>query len=217
MDKVNKVLYIYGYGSSPEGNTATWLKKNLPNSKVYSEFYNQLDPYSSITYLCKLVEKLDIDMIIGSSLGGWYAMHVASKCNLPGIYINPVIDSNIESTLSYVTSENTIIVSDIIKYSKEYPLFETEEHWSDHRWDECENGYYSVLIWSDNDEIIKNDGTGMSLELKENFLNRCIVHNGKHQLTEEEKFTYILPWYNNLINEIVPKINNFYKNTKIIP
>lgn len=217
MDKVNKVLYIYGYGSSPEGNTATWLKKNLPNSKVYSEFYNQLDPYNSITYLCKLVEKLDIDVIIGSGLGGWYTMHVASKYNLPCIYINPVIDSTMESTLSYVTSENTIIISDIIKYSKEYPLFETEEHWFDYKWNERENGYYSVLIWSDNDEVIKNDGIDIPMELKENFLNRCIVHNGKHQLNEEEKFTYILPWYNKLMNEIVPKINNFYKNTTIIP
>lgn len=217
MNKVNNVLYIYGYGSSPEGKTATWLKKNLPNSKVYCEYYNQLDPYNSITYLCKLVEKLDIDIIIGSSLGGWYAMHVASKCKLPGIYINTVTDSTLESTLSYVTKGNIVIVSDIIKYSKEYPLFETEEHWSDYRWDECENGYYSVLIWSNNDEVIKNDGTGMPLELKENFLNRCIVNNGKHQLTEEEKFAHILPWYNKLVNEIIPKTNNFYKKTMIIP
>ena len=54
-------------------------------------------------------------------------------------------------------------------------------------------------------------------ELKENFLTKCIVRNGKHQLTNEEKEKYIIPYYNKLVNEIIPKVNNFYKNTMIMP
>ena len=84
-----KILYIYGYGSSPESSTYKWLKNNLPNTVVYSFGYVQSDPENSIPYLCSLVEELDIDIVIGSSLGGWYAMHVASICSLPSILINP--------------------------------------------------------------------------------------------------------------------------------
>ena len=211
-----KVLYIYGYGSSPESSTCKWLKNNLPNTIVYSFGYVQADPENSIPYLCSLVEELDIDIVIGSSLGGWYAMHVASICSLPSILINPVTDSTLEQVVDYVSNHDSHIVENLVKYSKEHPLFETKEHWTGYRWDNAENGYYSVLIWSDNDEVIINSND-ISTELKENFLTKCIVRNGKHQLTNEEKEKYIIPYYNKLVNEIIPKVNNFYKNTMIMP
>lgn len=211
-----KVLYIYGYGSSPESSTCKWLKNNLPNTIVYSFGYAQSDPENSIPYLCSLVEELDIDIVIGSSLGGWYAMHVASICSLPSILINPVTDSTLEQVVDYVSNHDSNTVQKLVKYSKEHPLFETNEHWTGYRWDNTENGYYSVLIWSDNDEVIIN-GNDISTELKENFLTKCIVRNGKHQLTNEEKEKYIIPYYNKLVNEIIPKVNNFYKNTMIMP
>ena len=211
-----KVLYIYGYGSSPESSTYKWLKDNLPNTIVYSFEYVQSDPKNSIPYLCSLVEELDIDILIGSSLGGWYAMHVASICSLPSILINPVTDSTLEQVVDYVSNHDSHIVKNLVKYSKEHPLFETNWHWTGYRWDNAENGYYSVLIWSDNDEVIINSND-ISTELKENFLTKCIVRNGKHQLTNEEKEKYIIPYYNKLVNEIIPKVNNFYKNTMIMP
>ena len=211
-----KVLYIYGYGSSPESSTCKWLKNNLPNTIVYSFEYVQSDPENSIPYLCSLVEELDIDIVIGSSLGGWYAMHIASICSLPSILINPVTDSTLEQVVDYVLDHNSHIVENLVKYSKEHPLFETKEHWTGYRWDNAENGYYSVLIWSDNDEVIINSNN-ISTELKENFLTKCIVRNGKHKLTNEEKEKYIIPYYNKLVNEIIPKVNNFYKNTMIMP
>lgn len=211
-----KVLYIYGYGSSPESSTCKWLKNNLPNTIVYSFGYVQADPENSIPYLCSLVEELNIDIVIGSSLGGWYAMHVASICSLPSILINPVTDSTLEQVVNYVSNHDSHIVENLVKYSKEHPLFGTKEHWTGYRWDNAENGYYSVLIWSDNDEVIINSND-ISTELKENFLTKCIVRNGKHQLTNEEKEKYIIPYYNKLVNEIIPKVNNFYKNTMIMP
>lgn len=211
-----KVLYIYGYGSSPESSTCKWLKDNLPNTKVYCYKYEQSDPENSIPYLCSLVEELDIDIVIGSSLGGWYAMHIASICSLPSILINPVTDSTLEQVVDYVSNHDTHIVQKLVKYSKEHPLFETNEHWTGYRWDNAENGYYSVLIWSDNDEVIINSND-ISTELKENFLTKCIVRNGKHQLTNEEKEKYIISYYNKLVNEIIPKVNNFYKNTMVMP
>lgn len=211
-----KVLYIYGYGSSPESSTCKWLKNNLPNTIVYSFEYVQSDPENSIPYLCSLVEELDIDIVIGSILGGWYAMHIASICSLPSILINPVTDSTLEQVVDYVSDHDSHIVENLVKYSKEHPLFETKEHWTGYRWDNAENGYYSVLIWSDNDEVIINSND-ISTELKENFLTKCIVRNGKHKLTNEEKEKYIIPYYNKLVNEIIPKVNNFYKNTMIMP
>ena len=106
-----KILYIYGYGSSPESSTCKWLKNNLPNVIVYSFEYAQSDPENSIPYLCSLVEELDIDVVIGSSLGGWYAMHVASICSLPSILINPVTDSTLEKVVDYVSNHDSHTVN----------------------------------------------------------------------------------------------------------
>lgn len=211
-----KILYIYGYGSSPKSNTYEWLKDNLPNTKVYCYKYEQADPENSIPYLCSLVRELNIDIVIGSSLGGWYAMHVASICSLPSMLINPVTDSTLEQVISHVSNNDNHIVHKLVEYSKEYPLFETKEHWTGYRWDNAENGYYSVLIWSDNDEVIKRIKI-LPTEFHKNILTKYIVPNGKHQLNDEEKTKYILPAYNKLVTEIIPKVDNFYKNTMVMP
>lgn len=211
----NNVLYVYGYGSSPEGHTATWLRENLPNSKVYSFKYDQYHPDVAIPYLCQLVHDLDIDIIFGSSLGAWYAMHVASICSLPGIYINPVTDETLASTIEYVSSDNRL-VNNLVKYSEDHPLFCTKDHWTRYRWDDCEDGHYSILIWSDNDEVIRRKKI-LPTEFHQNFLTKYIVPNGNHQLTDEEKKAYLIPAYDRLVNVIIPKVNNFYKKTLIIP
>lgn len=211
-----KVLYIYGYGSSPESSTATWLKENLPNSEVYSFEYDQIQPNDSIPMLCTIVHDLGIDIVIGSSLGGWYAMHVASICSIPSLLINPVTDSTLKSTIKLVSNNDEHIVSNLVKYSKEHPLFATKEIWKGYSWDESEDGYYSVLVWSDDDEVIGRKKI-LPTEFHQNFLTKFIVPNGKHQLTDEEKKNFILPAYNELVNEIIPKVDNFYKKTLIIP
>lgn len=211
-----KVLYIYGYGSSPESNTYEWLKDNLPNTKVYCYKYEQADPENSIPYLCSLVRELNIDIVIGSSLGGWYAMHVASICSLPSMLINPVTDSTLEQVISHVSNNDNHIVHKLVEYSKEYPLFETDKCWTGYWWDDAEDGDYSVLIWSDNDEVIKRTKV-IPTELYNNISTRYIVPNGRHRLNDEEKTKYILPAYNKLVTEIIPKVDNFYKNTMVMP
>ena len=100
--------------------------------------------------------------------------------------------------------------------TKEHPLFETNEHWTGYRWDDSEDGDYSILIWSDNDEVIRRTKI-LPTEFHKNILNKYIVPNGKHQLTDLEKVNFILPAYNYLINMVIPKANNFYKNTMITP
>jgi len=215
VEMKKKVLYVYGYGSSSEGHTATWIKENLLDAEVYCFKYDQYHPDVAIPYLCQLVHDLDIDIIIGSSLGGWYAMHVASICQLSGIYINPLTDITLASTIEYVSSDNRL-VNNLVKYAEDHPLFSSKEHWIGYRWDDCEDGHYSILIWSDNDEVIGRKKI-LPTEFHQNFSTKYIVPNGGHQLTDEEKKKYLIPAYERLVNDIIPKINNFYKKTLIIP
>lgn len=220
MNKFNnmkhKVLYIYDYNSSLNSNTFRWLKEHLPNTDMYSINYNQSNPNDSIESLCNYVKEKHIDIAIGSGLGGWYTMHVASKCSLPCILINPLTDLTLKSTLEVVTKNNVSIVNTYIKYIKEHPLFQDNEHWNGYSWDKNEDGDYAILLLSDSDELIKQTEES-NKQFYNNFPNLCIIPNCKHQLNDEEKEMYLLVSYNKLVNEIISKVNYFYKNVNIIP
>ena len=220
MNKFNnmkhKVLYIHGYNSSLNSNTFRWLKEHLPNTDMYSINYNQSNPNDSIESLCNYVKEKHIDIAIGSGLGGWYTMRVASKCSLPCILINPLTDLTLKPTLEVVTKNNVNIVNTYIEYSKEHPLFQDNENWNGYSWDKNEDGDYAILLLSDSDELIKQTEES-NKQFYNNFLNTIIITGAKHQLNDKEKEIYLLVYYNKLVNEIIPKMNYFYKNTNIIP
>ena len=211
-----KVLYIYGYNSSSNSNTFKWLKEHLSNTDIYSISYDQENPSDSIDKLCDYILENTIDIIIGSSLGGWYAMHLATRFSLPCILINPVTDLTLKSTLELVTKNNVSIVNKYIEYIKENPLFQDKKHWNGYLWDKYEDGDYSIVLLSDSDEVIKHTSES-DRQISNNFPNLYIIPNGKHQLNNKEKEMYLLPSYNKLVNEIIPKMNYFYNNANIIP
>lgn len=83
-----KVLYIHGLGSSSESSTGQLLH-NLSDDKII--FYNpsfSIHPKIAIEEVNKFIKDNDIDMVIGSSLGGFYALQ--SDCDY-GVVINPAL------------------------------------------------------------------------------------------------------------------------------
>ena len=210
-----KVLYIYGYGSSTDSSTCKWLKENLPNSEVCSFEYDQMNPYKSMDYLLKIVFDLNINIVFGSSLGGWYALNVAAIANIPCVVINPVTPEKMKDVIDLVSNENDSSEY-LLKYIKNNTLFETKDDWKGYLWDKDEDGRYALLIWSDSDEVIRY-GKRIPSCLSENFENICVVRDGKHQLTDKQKKRILLPAYKNFIENILPKLDNFYKKTFITP
>lgn len=79
-----RLIYIHGFGSCGKGNKYKILKKlnihilapNLPTS-----------PKDTINLLDAIIKPGDI--LIGSSLGGYYAIYLAEKYFLKAILINP--------------------------------------------------------------------------------------------------------------------------------
>ena len=92
------LLYIHGFNSSPESYKArhlkAWLKENHPELSIAIPY---LKPYpkQSIGQLKKLLKPyLDSGQkvgLMGSSLGGFYATHLAELYSLPAVLINPSI------------------------------------------------------------------------------------------------------------------------------
>jgi uncharacterized protein len=86
--KNNKILYLHGFASCGEGNKSTELKKYFGEKNVLSpDLYPS--PFDSISMIESLLQSEDIGLIIGSSLGGFYATYFAEKYKLKAVLLNP--------------------------------------------------------------------------------------------------------------------------------
>ena len=87
------IIYIHGFGSSGSGGKAT----------IFKDYYKEEIHLPSLSYVPTLAIHTLEDLIqmilvndkninlIGSSLGGYYAMYLANKYNLKAVLINPAI------------------------------------------------------------------------------------------------------------------------------
>lgn len=82
-----KIMYVHGIGSGKNGNTVTWIKETFKNHEIYT-FDIPFDPVEAIEFINKKCDEYDINMIIGTSLGGFYAMTISG---VQKILINPAI------------------------------------------------------------------------------------------------------------------------------
>jgi predicted esterase YcpF (UPF0227 family) len=83
-----KIFYVHGIGSSGGGNTVEMIKKYFKNDIVISPDI-PVDPIEAYEFIKKSVR--DCDIVIGTSLGGFYTMMI------PGVYkilINPAINAD---------------------------------------------------------------------------------------------------------------------------
>ena len=81
-------IYIHGFGSSGQSDSAKAIKKQIPD--LLTPTYDAFKPFESLQQLLKIVE--DGDVIIASSLGGWYAERISERKKVTLVLYNPSID-----------------------------------------------------------------------------------------------------------------------------
>jgi uncharacterized protein len=87
------IIYIHGFGGSGEGSKATLLRSLFRSDGIIAPSL-QTNPALAIATLSELIEtfrRIETVMLIGSSLGGFYTLHLATKYNLKAVLINPAI------------------------------------------------------------------------------------------------------------------------------
>lgn len=160
---MKKILYIYGYGSNENSNTKNNLQDVLGKEHycVESVCYNQLQPDEAIEYLSNYVENNNVDAVIGSSLGAFYALHL-QECKIPVVVINPCMKpTEILPKLG--------CPSEIVKRFEKYE-----------RYDKINLNVYS--LFGLRDEVLNYSELFESLFGKMNFS----YFNSKHRPTKEE-------------------------------
>lgn len=87
------IIYIHGFGSSGEGSKAKILRELLDEEGFIAPSLSYV-PELAIKTLKELIEsysKYEKVYLMGSSLGGYYAIYLADYFNIPAVLINPSV------------------------------------------------------------------------------------------------------------------------------
>lgn len=88
------VLYIHGFGSSAFSLKAKQLKKYFGETDIFIPSLPYI-PNLALDSLEQIVKIFPNINLIGSSLGGYYAIYLSQKYNLKSVLINPAITPHI--------------------------------------------------------------------------------------------------------------------------
>lgn len=83
-----KLLYIHGFRSSAQSSTILNIKANYHDVEVHA-FDVTHHPVESIKKIEDYIADNDIDILAGTSLGGFYTL--CAKVDIPKIAVNPAI------------------------------------------------------------------------------------------------------------------------------
>ncbi|MFP6861945.1 YqiA/YcfP family alpha/beta fold hydrolase [Pseudomonas sp.] len=88
------ILYIHGLNSSPASLKASQLQRAMAQLGLAAQLRVPAlhhHPRQAIAQLEALIAELGRPVLVGSSLGGYYATHLAERHGLPALLINPAV------------------------------------------------------------------------------------------------------------------------------
>ena len=89
-----RYLYIHGFNSAPASRKArdfvAWCRANVPGACVEVPELSH-EPVIAMQQLETLMQVAPVNLILGSSLGGYYATWLSEKYNVPAALINPAV------------------------------------------------------------------------------------------------------------------------------
>jgi len=113
---MTKILYIHGFKSTGNAKKAQILKKKFDD--VLS-FTMPISPKKAILFLEEILRQSEIDLIIGSSLGGFYAYVLHKKFGSKVLLINPSMKPW-ETLASQVGVHQRFLVEETFEWTAEH-------------------------------------------------------------------------------------------------
>ena len=83
-----KILYLHGFASCGKGNKSSLLKAYFGADNVIAPDLPP-SPIDAIDMIEEILSSIEVDILIGSSLGGFYATVLAEKFSMKAILLNP--------------------------------------------------------------------------------------------------------------------------------
>ena len=145
------IIYIHGFGSSGKGGKALQFREYFKQKKqAFIAPSLSYVPELAMDTLEQLIESYDDMTLIGSSLGGFYAIYLAEKYGLKAVLINPAVDSS--KTLKRLLNMDRIAKNYFDNSSFAW-LESHVEMLQSYRVKNVENGKYLLLLQT-GDEVL---------------------------------------------------------------
>ncbi len=195
VPRVKTIVYLHGYGSSSQSGTAAYLIKKMPEYNVIAPDI-PVDPAEALPFLKDYCEKNHADLVIGTSMGGMYAMQM-TKCLR--ICVNPALHlSQVKDVLQVGTFERFqptadgqtlyTITEEIVQHflEMEQNLFAPET---------TERRYDCWGFFADGDTLVD-----CKAEFAEHFANVFDFH-GEHRMNNQVLRDVIIPAAKRILTE----------------
>ncbi|MCI7496647.1 MAG: hypothetical protein MSA80_04590 [Prevotella sp.] len=88
-----KIIYFHGFGSSGASGTVEMLRNLFPNDTIIAPDI-PIDPLEALPYLQNLCKDEQVDLVIGTSMGGMYAHQMKGFYR---ICVNPALNMSTAS------------------------------------------------------------------------------------------------------------------------
>lgn len=88
------ILYIHGFNSSPASRKAQQLQAAMQRIGLAAQLHMPAlhhHPRQAVAQLQHVIAELGQPVLVGSSLGGYYATHLAMRHGLKALLINPAV------------------------------------------------------------------------------------------------------------------------------
>lgn len=112
---MSKIIYLHGFASSNRSEKVSDLKEILGESLIAPNLLSK--PSIDVGKIDKLICSLTDPIIVGASLGGFYAEYFSRKYRLRSLLINPLLDIGLIEP--YIGEHNYYYNPDTFHFSKD--------------------------------------------------------------------------------------------------
>lgn len=181
-----KILYIHGFASSGAASKAMELRSMFPGAQVISPSL-QHRPLQDVEMLGRLAEDEGVDALVGSSLGGFYALAVACRYAVRLCLVNPslfpfqTLAGAVGTVRNQTTGEDFEWTQESVEELR--GLYSTHLHRYRFEKDEIDWSGSLLLLASDDDRLDHR----VALETLSD-MPCCVVDSGGHRMEGFSRF-----------------------------
>lgn len=194
MDKANTIISLHGFASDGNGNKPNTLREAFPEYEIISPTLS-IEPNIALQEVVKLINENSNNKIylVGSSLGGFYALFLSHIFNISCFLVNP-------SLKPWITLKSKIGMNKRFNTDEEFNF--TEEYLSQLESMSSRIDYENILSQHLNFFLAIDDETLDHLNIENEFRTARTIkyYQGVgHRFTKFKE--YVIPEIRRIINE----------------
>jgi predicted esterase YcpF (UPF0227 family) len=177
------ILYLHGFNSAGNGNTAEMLRAALPGATVHSPTYPCERPLLTLAMLLAQADVLkrapEPFIVVGTSLGAFWARTVSQQCGVPAVMVNPAVypSTQLRRRLGMNTNFSTGVAYD-------FPESALAEYSEVERMPVLATKASRLVLVYENDELIEVPAT--CKQLAEQGETVRLLPGGQHRISAEQ-------------------------------